>query len=157
MSLTVLGLGNTLMSDEGVGVRLMEAVRDARDWPADVEFVDGGAGGLNLLSVIERAERLLVFDAAEMHLAPGEHRVVRPEQLTDDTPPHRVSMHDVSFAEVLSLAGQFFRRPDDVTIMAVQPKTVDYGRELSPELTAAMPRLVEAACELVCQAHRPSQ
>jgi len=148
-SLTVLGLGNVLMSDEGVGVRLMEAVRDAHDWPADVEFIDGGAGGLNLLGVIERAERLLVFDAAEMHLAPGEHRVVTPDQLTDDAPVHRLSMHDVSFTETLRLCGQFLSRPDDVTILAIQPKTVDFGRELSPELTAAMPRLADAACELV--------
>ena len=62
----ILGVGNLLVGDEGVGVRLMEAVRDARPWPGEVEFIDGGVGGLNLLNIIEEAARLIVFDAADI-------------------------------------------------------------------------------------------
>lgn len=150
-SLTVLGIGNILMCDEGVGVRVLERVRDARDWPDDVEFVDGGAGGLNLLGVIEEAQRLVVFDAADMGLAAGEHRVVTPEQVNADT-TGRMSMHDAPFIETLRLCEQFTRRPDRVEILAIQPKVVDYGRELSDELTAGMDDLVRAGTELVDQA-----
>ncbi len=145
--LTVLGLGNILMRDEGIGVLLMEKVRDSLDWP-DVEFIDGGVGGLGLMSVIEQAQRLIVFDAAEMGLPPGSVRVIAPEQLRDDD-AGRMSMHDVSFAEVLRLCGQFFTAPQTVRILAIQPAVVDYGRKLSDELSAALPELIAAGTNLI--------
>ena len=148
---TVLGLGNLLLRDEGVGVRLLEAVRDSRPWPAEVRFVDGGVGGLNLLNVIEEARRLVVFDAADMGLPPGECRLLSPEQLAADSSEHRLSLHDVSFVETLDLCAQFFRRPDVVQILAIQPKLLEYGRELSEELRSAMPLIVKQGVELVEQ------
>jgi hydrogenase maturation protease len=150
-STTVLGLGNILMSDEGVGVRLMEAVRDSRPWPADVEFIDGGVGGLNLLNLIEEARRLVVFDAADMALSPGDFRVLTPEQLAESPTEHRLSLHDVSFIETLGLCARFFRRPDVVKILAVQPRSIDYGRELSPQLRSALPGLIRAGAGLVVE------
>ncbi len=150
VKLTVLGIGNILMADEGVGVRLMEAVRDAQPWPAEVEFVDGGVGGLNLLTVLERAKHLIVFDAAEMHLPPGEFRVISPDQVAEDS-AGRLSLHELSFIETLNLARQYASGPDDVTIFAVQPGIVAHGRELSPAMLAAMPRLMLGAGELVRQ------
>lgn len=149
---TVLGIGNVLMTDEGVGVRLMEAVRDARHWPDDVAFIDGGAGGLGLLNVIEAAQSLVVFDAAEMHLPPGRHRAIAPEQIAPEPAAARISLHDAPFAETLRLCEQFLRRPREVRILAVQPKTLRPGRGLSPELEAAFDRLVRAGVELVAAA-----
>ena len=149
--LTVLGIGNVLMCDEGVGVRLLEAVQEARDWPDNVEFIDGGAGGLNLLNVIESAECMVVFDAAEMNLPAGEFRVIRPDQLADEDAAHRLSMHDAPFLETLKLCEEFSRRPGKIVILAVQPKKVDYGRELSEQLRAAFDKLVRAAVELVAE------
>ncbi len=155
--LTVLGIGNVLMQDEGVGVRVMEAVRDGRGWPDTVEFIDGGAGGMNLLNVIEAAERLVVFDSAEMNLPPGEWRVVTPQQVCDVPADHRASLHDVPFMETLTLTARFFHRPEDVRILAIQPKTVDYGRELTPELSAALPKIAAAGARLVEEAERPAE
>jgi hydrogenase maturation protease len=146
--LTVLGLGNILMSDEGIGVRLMEAVRDSRRWPGEIRFVDGGAGGLNLLNVIEEAGRLVVLDAADMGLAPGRHRVIGPEQLAGDD-ERRLSLHDVSFAQTLDLCRRFLRAPAIIRILAVQPMRLGYSRQLSPELAAALPELALAAAELI--------
>ena len=147
--LTVLGIGNILMSDEGVGVRLVQAVRELRDWPDDIEFVDGGAGGLNLLGFIEDARRLVVFDAADMGLAPGESRVVGPEQLAREDVDHFVSMHDVPFMETLKLCEQFSRRPALIRIMVVQPASLEFSRSLSADLARAFDRLAASAAELV--------
>ncbi|MFB3890893.1 MAG: hydrogenase maturation protease [Phycisphaerae bacterium] len=149
--LTVLGIGNVLMRDEGIGVAVLERVRDSRSWPAEVEFIDGGAGGLNLLTVIERASRLIVFDAADMGLLAGEFRVITPEQVVADT-AGRVSLHDMPFIETLKLCEQFSTCPGEVTIMAIQPAGVDYGRELSEELKKAMPALVAAGRKMVEEA-----
>lgn len=150
--LTVLGIGNILMRDEGVGVRLMEAVRDARRWPEGVEFIDGGVGGLNLLDVIESAERMIVFDAAEMDLPPCESRVISPEQVSDQGDEPRVSLHQMPFIETLRLCEEFLTRPAEVTILAIQPKDVDYGRELSEQMTAAFDGLVQTGLACVAAA-----
>jgi len=148
--LTVLGIGNILMRDDGIGVRLMEAVRDARQWPEPVEFIDGGAAGLNLIYVIESARRLLVFDAADMNLAPGEHRVIPAEHLACEQTDHRLSMHDVPFVETLELCRRFFSAPP-ATILAVQPANVEYGRDFTPELSVAFDALLKAGIELVAE------
>jgi hydrogenase maturation protease len=152
--LTVMGIGNILMSDEGVGVRLMEAVRDGRAWPGQIEFIDGGAGGLNLLNFIEEARRMVVFDAAEMDLPPGECRVIGPDQVAPEDAEHYVSMHDVPFMETLKLCEQFSHTPDLIRIMVTQPASIEFSRSLSPELTAAFGSLVEAATKLVLDTAR---
>ncbi len=146
--LTVLGIGNILMSDEGVGVHLLEAVRSSQQWGDSVEFIDGGAGGLNLLNVIEQASRLVIFDAADMGLEPGEFRVISPD-MADGPPADRISMHDVPVTETLELCRQFLHAPDDVRIFAVQPQTVDFGRQLSEPIQAVFDKLVSAAAEVV--------
>jgi hydrogenase maturation protease len=151
VALTVLGIGNILMQDEGVGVRLMEAVRDARAWPAEAEFIDGGVGGLNLLNVIESAGQLVVFDAADMGLAPGQWRIFRPEDVAPDRSDGRLSMHDVPFLETLELCRRFSRCPPTV-LLAVQPKSVDYGRQISAELQAVFPDLLAAGVRLLADA-----
>jgi hydrogenase maturation protease len=150
-SLTILGIGNILMRDEGVGVHLMEAVRDARPWPGEVEFIDGGVGGLNLLNIIEEAQRLIVFDAADMGLPPGQARVIAPEQVMDEDATGRLSMHEVPFIETLRLCEQFSRRPP-TTILAIQPAVIDRGRELSEGILAAFDGLKRQAIELVAAA-----
>lgn len=150
-ALTVLGIGNILRRDEGVGVRLMEAVRDRGGWPAEVEFIDGGVGGLNLLTIIEQAQRLIVFDAADMGLPPGEWRIIQPEQVEIEDLSDRVSLHRMPFIETLRLCEQYSRRPP-TAILAIQPAELEYGRELSPALQAAMPALVQAGAAMVAQA-----
>jgi hydrogenase maturation protease len=146
---TVLGIGNTLMRDDGVGVRLMEAVRDSRRWPAGVEFIDGGAGGLNLLSAVESARKLVVFDSADMCLPPGEHRVIGDEQIASEPAEHRLSLHDISFLETLRLARLTSPGPEKVAILAVQPGAVSSGGELGAEIQAAFSGLVQAGISLV--------
>jgi hydrogenase maturation protease len=150
--LTVLGIGNILMRDEGVGVRVMEAVQAARDWPNTIEFIDGGAGGMNLINVLEEADRLVVFDSADMKLPAGQCRVIAPRQVCDAQGEHRATMHDMPFIETLTLVDRFLHRPEDVRILAIQPAVVDFGRELTEELKAAMPAIVRAGVELVAAA-----
>jgi hydrogenase maturation protease len=102
--LTVLGVGNVLMRDDGVGVRVLEAVRAARTWPGGAEFIDGGVGGLNLLNVIEQADRLVIFDAADLRLPPGQWRVITPEQVADEPAAGRLSLHDAPLLETCGCA-----------------------------------------------------
>lgn len=143
--ITVLGIGNILMQDEGIGVRVMESLRDSKPWPAHVEFIDGGVGGLGLLNIIESAGRLLVIDAAQMGLPVGEFRFIRPEQIAQADAPHQLSLHDMPFVQTLDLCRQFLKAPSQVRIMAIQPGVVSQGTGLSAVLATAMGSLVQAA------------
>jgi hydrogenase maturation protease len=143
--ITVLGIGNILMQDEGIGVRVMEALRDSRLWPGHVQFIDGGVGGLGLLNIIESARRLLVIDAAQMGLSTGEFRFIGAEQIADADDSHQLSLHDVPFVQTLALCRQFLGAPTEVRIMAIQPGGVAQGAKLSAALSAALPALVQAA------------
>jgi hydrogenase maturation protease len=145
--ITVLGIGNILMQDEGVGVRVMEGLRDSRGWPAHVQFIDGGVGGLGLLNIIEAAGRLFVIDAAQMGLPAGEFRFIRAEQIAGADESHQLSLHDMPFVQTLALCRQFLKAPSEVRIMAIQPGVVEQGAGLSAALSAALPGLVRAAGE----------
>lgn len=145
--LTVLGIGNILMRDEGVGVRLVEAVQRVRDWPADVEFIDGGVGGLGLLSIIEQAQRLIVLDAADMGLPPGEGRVVQPEQVETDQ-AGMLSLHELPFVQTLQLCSP---RPAEVRILAIQPGVIESGLTLSSAVESQMDALTRQAVGLIQQ------
>jgi len=149
--LTVLGIGNILMRDEGIGPHLLRALSSACDWGDDVEFIDGGAGGLSLLNIIEEAKSLIVIDAAQMNLTPGEHRLLTPEQIEADDSGKKLSLHEMPFIQTLRLCEQYSRRPADVAIFAIQPAETGYGLELSPALQEKFPQLLAAAMELVRQ------
>ena len=91
----------------------------------------------------------MVLDAAEMNLRAGEHLLVRPEQLADEQLEHRVSMHDVPFMETLKLCERFGESPEFVRILVVQPGNIEFGRELSEDVTARFDELLTATVELV--------
>ena len=137
----VLGLGNTLNCDEGVGVHA--AARLAEQLGADglaryaVEIIDGGTLGLNLLPIVEEASHLLLLDAADTGQPPGT--VI---ELTGDEIPLfsgvRLSQHQVTFQEVLALASFRSKLPAHLHLIAVQPDDISLGVELSPTVEAVM-------------------
>ena len=108
----VLGIGNLLWADEGFGVRAVEALHAAYEFPAGVTLLDGGTLGLMLYEPVATARRVLVFDAIDFGLPPGTLRVLR-----DDEVPAwgrtKLSPHQTSFNDVLALAQMNGRTPDD--------------------------------------------
>jgi hydrogenase maturation protease len=138
----VIGLGNPLMGDDGVGLAVLERLRD--DWQLDgVELVDGATWGLSLLPVIEDAERLVLVDAIAANGAPGDiielTRDRLPIYLTRKLSPHQVDMRDA-----LAVAELRGRLPDDVVAIGVQPETIALGTELSAPVMQQVGALVGA-------------
>ncbi len=141
--IVVIGVGNLLLKDEGVGIHIVrELQREAL--PAEVEVRDGGVGGIDLLDVLERSPHALLVDAADMALEPGTVRRFRPDEVqpgAEDAP--RFSSHDIGLLEVLKLAQALDRIPEEVIIFGIQPKEIAWSTELSPEVRAAVPRVIE--------------
>jgi hydrogenase maturation protease len=141
----VLGIGNLLWADEGFGVRAVEALHQGYAMPPGVELVDGGTQGLYLLEYICTAPHVLVLDAIDFALPPGDLRVYRD----DDVPAwadKKMSLHQATFQELLSLARLRGRFPRHITLIGVQPEVLDdLGGSLSPLVRARLPEAVALA------------
>src|SRR5581483_8111682 len=138
----VVGLGNPLMGDDGLGLVALELLRDGWVMPPDVELVDGGTWGLNLLPIIEDAHDVLLIDAIDTGAAPGTETVIPrerlPRYLATKISPHQVDLHDV-----LALAELRGTLPDRTTAIGLEPQRVEFGVGLSPLVAARLDALVE--------------
>ena len=139
----VLGLGNTLNRDEGLGVHILKALEQqiAGHFP-EVEFLDGGVLGLNLLPLVEEASHLLILDAINARKEPGT--VI--EMKRDEIPLYtgiKLSDHQVTFQEVLGLASFRGKLPEHLHLIGIQPADLSIGVDLSPIVAGCMPEVLE--------------
>lgn len=144
--IVVLGVGNTLMRDDGIGVRAVRTLAETYRLPARVRVVDGGVGGLRCLSEFEGAAHLLIVDAVYGDKPPGTIERLAPENL-----PERgvavLSAHEIGVSQLLAVARMMGMLPR-TRILAVQVKeTPAFGLELTPEIRNLLPRVVEALAE----------
>jgi hydrogenase maturation protease len=137
----VLGIGNLLWADEGFGVRAVEALNQAYRFADGVDLMDGGTLGLSLLPYVETSRRVLVFDAIDFGLAPGELKVLRDAEVPA-WGARKMSPHQNGFNDVLALAQLHGSAPEQIVAIGVQPLTLDdFGGSLTEPVRA---RLVEA-------------
>jgi hydrogenase maturation protease len=142
----VLGLGNLLMADDGVG--LIALARLEEEWfvPRDVELVDGGTWGMNLLPVIEKADRVIFLDAIDLGDPPGT--LIR---LEDEEIPRflgvKLSPHQIDLREVLALAELRGTLPGELVALGIQPARVELSTTLSPVVEARLDHLVHMTAE----------
>jgi hydrogenase maturation protease len=152
----VLGLGNILLSDEGVGVRVVERLQERYVFPPDVQMLDGGTLGLDLMPYVENADRLLVVDALEMSAAPGTVARLRGEEVPAFLGP-KISPHQMGLADLLAAARLCDCYPEELVLWGVQPEVMDVGLDLSPSVAAQVETLVEnVLAELSCWGIEPA-
>ena len=140
--LLVLGLGNLLCSDDGLGVIAVHHLLRRLTPPPGVRVLDGGTLGLSLLPHLEDAETAILVDAIRADGPPGS--LVRLEG--EDVPPAvsaRLSPHQVGVADLLDAARWRLRSPARLLLLGVVPETLTLGLGLSPRVAAALPALLE--------------
>ena len=140
--LLVLGLGNVLLQDDGLGVAVVARLADRYAWPDGVRVLDGGTLGLSLLPYLDDAERVILVDAIRATGAPGTF-----VRLTGDAVPpavaSRLSPHQVGVADLLDGARWLDRYPSSVVLLGLVPESIDLGVGLSSSVRQALPGLVE--------------
>jgi len=141
--LAIVGLGNPLRGDDGVGCRVIEEL-SRWELPPGVELLDGGAIGLGLLDLIEGWELVILVDAAEMGRRPGEFLRFTPDDVLVAAKPDSCSFHQAGLSETLTLAGVLGLDLPEMVIFGIQPQKVGWGENLSPVVEAALPVLAEA-------------
>ena len=144
----VLGVGNTLMSDDGVGVRLMQRVQALQPHP-DIRYLDAGTLSFILLPDIQACSALLVLDAAQLGEPPGAIRSLAGAEMDDFLRTARCSVHEVGIRDLLDLARLTGTLPGKRGFIGVQPATTGWGESLSPEVASALPGAAVRARDLL--------
>jgi len=135
----VLGIGNTLLSDEGVGVQAMRALEQRLGTREDIEFIDGGTLSFTLAGSIADHDKLIVIDAAQLGVAPGGVAVFRNEDMDGFLGANRKrSVHEVSLLDLMAITLLEGRLPRQRALIAIQPEHVDWGDDLSPPVAACL-------------------
>jgi hydrogenase maturation protease len=144
--LLILGLGNLLCEDDGVGAVAVARLQHEFDVPDGVVALDGGTLGLSLLSYFLRARTVILVDAVRADSAPGS--IVRLEG--DDVAPavmNRLSVHQVGVADLLDGARLLDAYPEHIVLLGVVPETIGLGFGCSPAIQAAVPGLIDRIVE----------
>ena len=142
----VLGIGNTLLRDEGAGVAAMQELARRYDGSGDLEFMDGGTLSFSLAGAIADHDSVIVIDAAEMGAAPGTVEVFANEEMDRFLGSNRkLSVHEVSLIDLMAVALLEGHLPPHRALVGIQPAEVDWGERLSSPVEAAL----DEACRRV--------
>jgi hydrogenase maturation protease len=139
-TITIMGLGN-LMMDEGVGVHTVNAFQK-RTVPDYVEIIDGGAAGLDLLPFIDGRERLLMIDAVNFDREPGYIGILENEAIPAKFST-KTSLHHLGLLDILSIVKLSNTSPEYICLIGIQPKNIELGLDMSPEIWDKVNELVE--------------
>ena len=144
MRTVVLGVGNVLLKDEGVGIHVIHGLQD-RPLSTNVDVIDGGTSP-DVFYLLEEADKLIIIDAVVGGGAPG---AVYRFQADDVTAEDSVftSLHQMGLLESLTMMEHMGNKPKDVVIIGVEPKEVEWGLELSPELEQKMPQILSVVLQ----------
>jgi hydrogenase maturation protease len=145
----VLGIGNTLLADDGVGVKIIEALRGDPDM-AERTLIDGGTLSFSLLCHLEDAQAMLVVDAADLEATPGTVRVFESDAMDRFIRRTRGrSVHEVGLADLMDMARLHDCLPPQRALVCIQPERIDWGEVLSPAVQAATPHACRQVRELL--------
>lgn len=144
----VLGCGNVLVGDDGIGIRIIEKLQEMK-LPENVELIDAGVGGLAILTWIEDADKVIIIDAVQT----GNEPAGTVYRFTDkEMPPSNMfmlSLHDLNLVDTINIGREMEKRgeqkmPKEFVIIGVEVKRIlEFTRDLSPEVEAAIPELIE--------------
>lgn len=145
MHTTIIGIGNLLLQDEGAGVHAVEALKERFTFPDDVQLLDGGCKGLELLAYIE-GEHLMLIDAVDFEAPPGTIKIIEGASINAfldmKFSVHQIGVPDLLFAAMLTDA-----MPKNVCLVGIQPESIEAGVELTETLRGKLDELIGVAVD----------
>ena len=150
MKMLVLGIGNTLLTDEGIGIHVLQTLApELANWP-DVTLLDGGTLSFTLAGPIEDADALIVVDAANIKSEPGEWALLKGEAMDAFLMGNRKStVHEVGLTDLRAIAILAGHWPEKRAMLAIRPDVVDWGEFPTPAVAAAIPPACAAIVEQI--------
>jgi hydrogenase maturation protease len=144
----VLGVGNELLSDEGIGVHVIKALQKKNSLPPEVEVMEGGTDGFGLINIITDTDRLIVIDSIKGGSEPGTLYKFDIEDAPATPDLFKTSVHQIGILEVINLSSLIGKTPK-TTVIGIEPQTISTGMQLSEPVRAKIPRVIELVKEEV--------
>ena len=152
VNILVLGIGNTLLADESVGVVAMHELETLCSDREDMMFLDGGTLSFTLAVPISECSALLVIDAAELGAAPGAVKCFEGEEMDRFLGENRKgSVHEVGLMDLMSISRLSGCWPQQRALIGIQPALVGWGESLTPQVSAALPEVCTLAIHVMDQ------
>ena len=150
MNTLVLGIGNTLLSDEGVGVHATRYIQDNCSDLPNTSFLDGGTLSFTLAAPIEDTENLIVIDAAQLKSQPGTVMTFVGDEMDDYLNGQtKRSVHEVGLMDLMSIVRLTGRLPRNRALVAIQPESTDWGEWPTEEVQAVIPYVCYQTINLI--------
>jgi hydrogenase maturation protease len=147
--IAVLGIGNLLLKDEGIGVHLVEKLAEAID-DVNVRIIDAGTYPDFLSLVEDNLDKLIIVDAVKNGDTPGTiYRFDFDVVDLEGAPPF--SVHDIGVVDSLRTMALFNKQPKATVVIGIEPKTIDFGLELSPEIEEKLPKIIDLVLQEIKQ------
>ncbi len=138
--IVVIGVGNLLLKDEGIGIHAVQALQEL-ELPPDVKLIDGGTSP-DLIAYTRAGDKLIIVDAARAGGEPGTIYRFKPEDLAEER-ASLASAHEMGVVENLKLISLTGNEPGEIVIIGIEPGEIEFGTELSPELEQKVPEIVK--------------
>lgn len=148
MDIGIIGVGNILMQDEGIGPKVTEFLKTKYFFDPQIEIIDGGTLGLDLLPYIEKFKKIILIDVVDFHKEPGYIKVLRGEEI----PPYlktKLSVHHVGVQDLLEVARFMEVMPEELVLVGIQPETIDLGLDLSETVAGKIHELVNEVLKIL--------
>jgi hydrogenase maturation protease len=142
----LMGLGNILLSDEGVGVHAVNKIKELYAFSPPIDIIDGGTLGLDLLPLFQDRERILIIDAVDFGKAGGFVGTLDNEAIPSVLNP-RLSAHHIGVSDLLFTTRLTRTTQPDVSLIGIQPGSLDVGLEMTPDIRAKLDSLISLAVE----------
>jgi hydrogenase maturation protease len=139
-----MGVGNTLMQDDGIGVHITETLKTTQQSESRLNILDGGTIGLSLLPEIEDADAVIIVDASEIGERPGSMRIFLNAEIDQQLSGKKKTVHEVALSDLFSAAAIRGRCPLERALIAIQPGSTELGLQPTPDVQAAIPLACEA-------------
>lgn len=147
----ILGIGNTLLSDEGVGVHALNLLQSSHPDLPDLTYIDGGTLSFTLAAYIEDCDQLIVFDAAELKAPPGTVKTMAGEKMDAFLGAARRSPHEVGLLDLFDIARLTESLPLNRALIGIQPQSIEWGMSPTPVVAKSLSIAVEQALVLLEQ------
>lgn len=146
----VIGIGNPLRRDDGIGIILLEKLRENKEaFPDTIEFVDGGTGGMNLLHDLSRFDKILFIDAVRFGGKAGESKLFSYHEVISTKQPMTLSTHGDDLLAIIKLSEELGEKPHSISFFGIQPNDTSVGTTLSPELAQNIDVLVTTLTQTI--------
>ena len=141
MKTAVVGIGNILRKDDGIRILLVEKLRE--DKLSDIVCIDAGTGGIQLLPILSKYNRIIIVDAVHFKAKPGETKIFRLNEIKLDRRKNISSIHMMNIIQVIQLYEKLEDKTLDITIFGIKPYDTSPGTKLSPLLEEKLPEIKE--------------